>query len=357
MRLRTMTTAHRDAVERGSALGTTFAAQFERTAALYLGHFAELGIPDDDVRGIAERSHAALRQWTPAQADESDAIADAARVERWRLGAVGARTEILAAAPPRREGECSTAVRVGPGVVAETFQTWDWHDFLVPEGLLMAYQSSAGLEVKLFTEFGTAAKIGVNSAGIGLHFNILSHRTDSVAGGVPVHAIARRILEEARTLDDAERIARSAAVSASTVFTVIQQDGDGSSAASIEVSPAGVAVVPPDGDGWLLHTNHFLDPALAEGDTMPPESTTLERLGHLAAVRDELEGLEPARRALAACGGQGEQAAICMTPDAGLHPIDQWATLLTISLDAVGIALDFFPGRPDQAATAGLDRF
>ncbi|KAF2413451.1 peptidase C45 [Microbacterium sp. B35-04] len=357
MELRTFTSTTTDPAARGRELGTAFAPQFERTAALYLDHFEELGIGADEVRGIAERSRAALAAWAPGLAAEADAIADAAQVERWRVAAVGARTEILAAAPPRAISECSTAVHVGPGEAAESIQTWDWHDFLVPEGLLWAFPSEAGLDVKLFTEFGTAAKIGVNSAGLGLHFNILSHASDSDAGGVPVHAIARRVLEEARSIADARRIAASATVSASTVLTVFETGPAGSRAASLELSPAGLGVVDPAADGWLLHTNHFLDPELFRGDTMPADSTTRERFAHLDAVRSGLAGLGPAARALAACGGQGADADICMAPDPALPRIDQWATLLTVAVDTEAFALDVFPGRPDEAAAAGFTRF
>lgn len=357
MRLRTLKSAQRDPVARGRALGAAFTAQYRRTAELYLEHFAELGVPTPDVRAIAERSHAALTDWAPGLAADSDAIADAAGLERWRLAAVGARTEILAAAPPRGEGECSTAVHVRAGRPAESIQTWDWHDFLVPEGLLLAFPSAAGLDVKLFTEFGTAAKIGVNSAGLGLHFNILSHVSDSAAGGVPVHAIARRILEEAGSIEDARRIAASATVSASTVLTVFASDSAGSRAASLELSPAGLGVVEPGPDGWLLHTNHFLDPVLSAGDTMPADSTTAERYAHLDGVRGGLADLEPAARALAVCGGRGAGAAVCMTPDPALPRLDQWATLLTVGVDTAGFALDVYAGRPDQAATAGFTRF
>jgi len=357
MRLRTATSTHRDPVVRGRELGAAFAAQYGRTAELYLAHFAELGIPSPEVRAIAERSRQALTAWDPGLAAESDAIADAAGVDRWRLAAVAARTEILAAAPPRTEGECSTAVHVGTGRAAESIQTWDWHDFLAPEGLLRAFPSRAGLDVKLFTEFGTAAKIGVNSAGLGLHFNILSHVSDSDAGGVPVHAVARRILDEARSVEDARRIAASATVSASTVLTVFTSDAADSRAASLELSPAGMGVVTPGPDGWLFHTNHFLDADLFAGDTMPADSTTAERYAHLDRVRGGLAGLDPAARALGACGGLGSEAAVCMTPDHALPRLDQWSTLLTITVDTEGFALDVFAGRPDEAAAAGFSRF
>ncbi|WP_239065797.1 C45 family autoproteolytic acyltransferase/hydolase [Microbacterium hibisci] len=414
MLLRTATSAQIDPVARGRELGAAFAPQFARAAALYLEHFAELGITPERARAIAERSRAALADWAPGIAAESDAVAAAAGIDRWRVAAVAARTEILAAAARPTEGECSTAVHVGSGP-AETLQTWDWHDFLVPDALLLAYTSGTGLRVKTFTEFGTPGKIGVNSAGLGLHFNILSHASDSDAGGVPVHAVARRILDEARSIDDARRLAASAAVSASTVLTVFESydpdssrpgsrgssapnswgsSGPGSSgssapgssgpsssgssgrashaadpagsvsrtrgshAASLELSPAGLGVVEPAADGWLFHTNHFLDPALAAGDLMPStDSTTVERLAHLETVRHELAGLDAADRALAACGAQGADAAICISPDLTLPRVDQWATLLTVSVDTVGFGLDVFAGRPDQAAAEGFTRF
>ncbi|MFJ3958168.1 C45 family autoproteolytic acyltransferase/hydolase [Arthrobacter sp. NPDC090010] len=358
MELFTATSITQDPAERGRELGAEFGDRFIRIAELYLMHFDALKIPEETVRRIAETSHAALSAWAPGLAAETEAIADAVGLETWKLAAVGARTEVLAAEPPRGEGECSTAVLVGPGRAPETMQTWDWHDFLVPDGLLLDFVAESGHKVKMFTEFGTAAKIGVNDAGLGLHFNILSHRTDSDQGGVPVHAIARRILEEASTLDDAARIAGSATVSASTVFTVFELDADGGSrAASLELSPAGLATVQPGQDGWLFHTNHFLDPELFAGDTMPADSNTAERYQHLAAVRNTLADLTPTERAGAACGGQGEHAVICMTPDTAKPLIDQWGTLLTIGVDVAGFGLDYFAGRPDQAARHGLARF
>ncbi|MDP5226461.1 MULTISPECIES: C45 family peptidase [Arthrobacter] len=358
MELFTAASTTQDPAERGRELGLEFGDRFSRIAGLYLQHFEDLDIPAETVRRIAETSHRALADWAPGLAAETEAIADSAGLELWTLAAVGARTEILAAAPPRLEGECSTAVLTREDRAPETLQTWDWHDFLVPDGLLLDFATETGRRVKMFTEFGTAAKIGVNDSGLGLHFNILSHSSDSDAGGVPVHAIARRILEEASTVEEATAIAGSATVSASTVFTVFAQTHDGGSrAASLELSPAGLAAVRPDEDGWLFHTNHFLDPELSVGDAARAESTTVERFQHLNAVRETLAGLAPVDRARAACGTDGSGAAICMVPDSTKPRIDQWGTLLTIGVDVAGFGLDYFAGRPDQAAEHGLARF
>lgn len=353
MKLHTLTTTTTDPRERGREIGTRFATEVRGASARYLAHFALLGIPPETVRETVDAGHAALRSWAPWLADESDAIAAAAGLDAWEVAAVGARTEVLAMRPAH--GECTTAVRVTPTGVPETIQTWDWHDTLAPDGLLLALSTAAGRRVKLFTEFGTAAKIGVNDGGLGLHFNILSHRSDGVGvTGVPVHAIARRVLEEATTVAEAHEIAASARVSASTVLTVASvHDG----AASIEMAPTGVALVAPDTDGWLVHTNHFLDPALAEGDTIPADAVSAERYAHTVRARAGMAAQGPAERAAAFCGGDGAEAVVCMRPDPSLPLHEQWGTLLTVSLDVAGFALDYRAGTPADAARLGLARF
>jgi isopenicillin-N N-acyltransferase-like protein len=356
MKLHPLTT-HTDPEDRGRAIGTAYGDYVRATSARYLRHFELLGVPSDRVRAIVENSSAALRNWAPALAVESDAIARAAGLATWRVAAVGARTEVLAVAPSAGEGECSTAVRLPEHGAPETIQTWDWHDELATDAMLLQLTTQEGRGVKLFTEFGTAAKIGVNDGGLGLHFNILSHRSDNGDGGVPVHAIARRILEEATTVDDAHAIATSATVSASTVLTVATYHDGMADAASIEMSPAGVAVVRAGDDGWLLHTNHFLAQDLREDDTADDASTTHQRFDHVSAVRGKMAGLDPVGRSAAFAGAAGAAAAICVRPDTAKPLQEQWGTLLTIAIDIPGFGLDYREATPDEAAALGLKRF
>ncbi|MFI7009439.1 C45 family autoproteolytic acyltransferase/hydolase [Streptomyces sp. NPDC050145] len=357
MKLHTLRTTTSDPRDRGREIGARHGDRVRDVSARYLAHFTLLGIPEPTVRDIVARSHDALRAWCPALAEESDGIAEASGVEAWRVAAVGARTEVLAAAPPGK-GECTTAVHAPPaGGPPETIQTWDWHDALTPDGLLLSLVTGAGRRVKLFTEFGAAAKIGVNDAGLGLHFNILRHRSDDAAGGVPVHAVARRVLEEATTVGEAHDIAASARLSASTVLTVVSHRDGRSEAASLEMSPAGTAVVRPGADGWLLHTNHFLDAGLADGDASIPESVSVERYDHARAVRAAMTGRPAPARAAAFCGGDGADAVVCVRADGSRPDHEQWSTLLTASLDLPGFALHHRAGSPDTAARQGLDQF
>jgi isopenicillin-N N-acyltransferase-like protein len=153
----------------------------------------------------------------------------------------------------------------------QTLQTWDWHDSLCPHGLMLALQTERGMQVKLFCEFGMLAKLGVNSAGLGLHFNILHHAATTTAAA-PVHAspVACWRTPAGRR---GHRAGTSGAVSASTVLTVFSREDSSPRAVSIELSPERTALVLPREDGWLLHTNHFLDPQLSRVSRSPTAPT------------------------------------------------------------------------------------
>lgn len=358
MKIHCFVTDTQDPQVRGQQIGETWAAQIGQTVALYLDFFNQVGVPSEQVRALGEASLQTLRNWCPALAEELVATAEGAGIPVWQLASLNARTEILAVMPASVEGECSTAVFAPAGPAApRTIQTWDWHDSLVPHGMMLQLTAGSGLTVKLFTEFGMLGKIGVNSAGLGLHFNILHHASDNACAGVPVHAIARRILEEATTVEEAVALARSARVSASTVLTVFTRAEHGLRAASIELSPAAVAVVLAGSDGWITHTNHFLDPALSLNERTPDVSTTYARLAHVNAMRADMIVADLDLRANAMCGAAGAQAPICFHRDLSLPAAERWETLLTIGIDTRDVVLEYAAGNPKQLAVNGFVRF
>lgn len=360
----------RTAPSRGRELGATWAGPIRAAVTAYQGHFRDLGVADDTVAAIADASTEALSRWSPELGDELTSIAEGARLTTRQLGLLNARTEVLAAAPPPSEGECSTLVRVPPANDLEratAFQTWDWHSALVPEALMWRYEPAPGQWVKTFTEPGMLAKIGINARGLAVHLNILHHGTDSASGGVPVHAIARRILDEAATVGEAFDIAQSAEVSASSVLTVLATGSGAPEASSIEVSPAGTALVPASEDGWLVHTNHFLDHELREGAGLLDESSTsLPRYAHLEGLRatdpsgaglsgsetqgPRMPGTELPALARTLCGPAGAATPICMQDNLTLPVHLRWRTLLSILLHPSSGSIEYWPGRPDEVA-------
>ncbi|WP_043618792.1 C45 family autoproteolytic acyltransferase/hydolase [Nonomuraea candida] len=334
---------------RGKELGSRLAPRITANLAGYTELFRVAGAGDAQVRAWGERALERSAAWAPGLADEMAEIAAGAGLEPWQVAVVNARTEILAAidmtgAPGvAGEGECSTSVVLPPDGPPRTVQTWDWHDHLRDAPVLWEYEHGSGRVVRTFTEAGALAKIGVTTAGLGVHFNLLRHRSDSADIGVPVHLIARRILDEADTVAQAAEIARSARVSASTVITVVTE----TEAASIEISPAGVAVIPPRPGGVLLHCNHFLDDGLAAGERHANDRPgTYRRLRHLEENVAGLRGADLHGRALAMLGHEPDGAPVCAHPDL-TQPIHQrWETIATIGLDLPAGRLRVHRGGP-----------
>lgn len=346
---------------RGRAYGTTVAGQVRDRIERYRQAYAALGVPAGIAEEVADGSIDAIRAWTPDQADELAGIAAGAGVPLAELMLLNARTEILAHAPAPAT-ECSTVVALHRGRRPQTLQTWDWNGDLVPTAVLLEAMVD-GRVVRTFAETGMLGKIGVARApgapGIGVHFNILHHRSDRSAIGVPVHVVLRRILDEATGLDDAIAIASSAPLGASTVLTVVEGESEHSRAraASLELSPAGVGVVDPV-DGFLAHTNHYLDAALAEGEAARATSTTWVRLEHVLSQRASLvTAHDTVEMASAMCGAAGADASVCVRSAPGAEFADRWSTLLTASLDVDVAAIDWFAGPPSGLTAETVRRF
>ncbi|MFB4268261.1 C45 family autoproteolytic acyltransferase/hydolase [Nonomuraea sp. GTA35] len=350
----TFTSSQTDPRARGKELGTHLRKQVAANLAGYTDLFRVAGAGDAQVRAWGERALDAGAAWAPELAEEIAGIAAGAGLEPWQVAVINARTEILAAIDMVGHGECSTSVVLPQDGPPRTVQTWDWHDHLRDAPVLWEYEQASGRVVRTFTEAGTLAKIGATTAGLGVHFNILRHESDSPELGVPVHLIARRILDEAATVEEAADIARSARVSASTVITVVTE----SHAASIEISPAGVAVIPPGPDGVLLHCNHFLDAGLAAGERHATERPgTYDRMRHLEANVEGLSGAELNGRALAMLSHAPEGAPVCAHPDL-TQPINQrWETVATIGLDLRAGRLRVHRGGPCQVTEATWQTF
>lgn len=353
MTIPTHTSTAIDPHARGREFGARWPAEIAATFDGYAELFDAHGAPAGRVRACGEEALTRTAEWAPALAAEMAGIAAGSGLADWQIGAVNARTEILAALDAVGEGECSTAVVLpGGGAPPRTVQTWDWHPHLRDVPVLWEYEPRPGRTVRTFTEFGVLGKIGVNTAGLGVHFNILGHASDSAEIGVPVHLVARRILDEATSVDEAVALARSARTSASTAITVVTPDA----AATLELCPDGVAVVPAD--GVLLHTNHFLDHALAGGERLAMERPlTIDRLEHLRAHPDAFAAVDVTERVGALLSHGPDGAPVCAHPDpsAALH--ERWETVATISLDLSGAGVLVHEGGPCRVTPGSWQPF
>jgi isopenicillin-N N-acyltransferase like protein len=161
--------------------------------------------------------------------------------------------------------------------------------------------------------------------------------------GVPVHIIARRLIDEAGSVSAGLKLIGTAPVS--TAITVIGSPRAGKSAISAELWPDGPAFLLPDPDGLLLHTNHFLSPRAADGDTEPVnEPDTLVRLEvlrrHLSGRGNDLsssEALDVLR---------GHTGYLCCHPEPGQPLQYEFQTLASVRIDFAASDLAIIGGPP-----------
>ncbi len=239
-------------VDRGRAFGVALAGAVEQTLTLYRRL----------LQGMSLREAGSGVRLADELMDEVEGIASGAGVNVFELLAVNARTELLA-------GGCSVVARG-----SWQAQTWDWHPAAAPVVWTMCVDGGWLCTV---TEAGMVGKMGLNSYGVSCGFNYLRSSVDG-AGGVPVHALARAVLE-CRSAAEA-RVCLGAA-SASVALTVAAPDG----LFCAEVSPGGVRFVAPGDDGWLVHTNHFLLPPRLGVDAQVEPMSLARRSQLLARVR------------------------------------------------------------------------
>ncbi len=327
-----------DPFERGRSRGAGADDGIRRTIERYFDLFGVVGIREEVVRDDVESISASIAEWSPGLGAELAGVASGARVEPWRVVAVNARTEILSRATGTRPGECSTITSAVDGVVGA--QTWDWHEELDDCWHLQRVRGTRHDYVGL-TEFGILAKIGLNSAGVGVMLNILGHREDRPFG-VPVHLVCARILAEASSLSDALDLLLGAPTTTSSAITVLTA----TESATVELSPLGAAIVEQELP-TRIHTNHFLASRLREGENRALYEPDSQQ--RLALLSDRIGRSAPSTAGdLLDCLGAHapDGADVCCHPAEGAVFGQRWSTLATVTIEPGHQALTVFEGGP-----------
>jgi len=333
--------------ERGHDFGRTFAAEIARNVSWYRQLFHATGqLSTAEIRSLGAHALDATSDWAPGLATEIEAIATGAGLAPELVAALNARTEILGSCRARSH-ECTTVVALGPeGSAPIAVQTWDWHDGVADGWLIWTIEEPSGRIVQTLTEYGIVGKLGVSSSRIALLLNILRHREDARRIGTPIHVIARRVLSDARDLNDALLIIASASPSASSAMTFVAVEGEEQTALTAELWSGGPSYVLPDRDGLIVHTNHFLDQRAAAGDREPALGPDSFLRYEIVRRRLETKPTDKARVHASLVSHLGGAGAVCCHPDPSAPLGERYMTLATVSFDVAGGRLDVHSGTP-----------
>jgi isopenicillin-N N-acyltransferase-like protein len=361
--VRTFTSSALPAYDRGVELGERHAEDVARTVAdydrLFRARRAQCSDDPFDVDLWSERAWAVIGALAPQAAQEIRGIADGSGVDVRRIAGINARTELLAIANPTGTDECSTVVSLAPGRPPVAVQTWDWYAAMAGNWFHWTIPHPDGRVVQTVTEYGILGKIGVNTSGVGVMFNMLHHAHDLTGGepadgeatgshpiGYPLHLLARRVLDDARSVADAVDLIGSVRTSASSSLTVVEERA----AVSAELFPGGLGLLRPDEDGLLVRTNHFVSAegrggCLAE-DIGPGSRIRIDTLRGALSGRASDRAIDGLDDVVATMLDHRDVGGVCAHPDAAYQPVLQHATLATVGLDVAGHGLDVRPGGP-----------
>jgi isopenicillin-N N-acyltransferase like protein len=335
--------------QRGVAYGEAFQARIRKSLAAYRSAFQAYNLPWKHSVRVAERWRPSVADCAPEAFEEITGIAEGANVEPLAILALNLRTEILASIDQSvPSGEC-TAFAVLPYASANSHvllaQNWDWMIHSQHTVVVLEVVRDDAPAFTTFVEAGLIAKIGLNSAGIGIATNALRGPRDPIEGGVPYH-IVLRMLFDASSKQEALQLLQSLSHASSANFLVASAEG---TAVDVEVEAgdaAGIRVAPVC-NGVMTHTNHFLtglqqtvDPGLTK---YPSSVSRLKTAQTLINDRAPIT-LEMLRDALA--NHSGYPMSICAHPDMTAPSAERGLTAASLIMDLTDAHVLLADGNP-----------
>ncbi len=353
--------------EQGLAHGRVLRAEIARNLAIYIDRFErEAKLPRAEALARAASYAEAIGDLDPEYYAGMRGIAAGAGLALDQIAALNVRYELLyyqfgQNATAVRQPDGCTAFAIAPSVSAEGHlligENWDW----IPEvrGALVRTTEADGLVTLGFTEAGIfGAKIGLNSAGLGLLINgMVATSDDWSRQTLPFHARCRAILRS-RCLDDAVAVVTGTARPCAANYLIAQTPDQ---IMDIEAAPDRVRCWPAEA-GCLCHTNHFLDPRTLgvvepEIERGPDSQDRLARMRHLLGD-DHPAGIRMLSRAdleAALRDRQGDPDGICRYSDLTQPPEERYATVVSVIMDLHTQTLWVSDGPPDANAYARFD--
>jgi len=259
---------------------------------------------------------------------------------------LNARSEILFN-PQVLAQECTTmaalpeATQNGETLLA---QNWDWYQEVVNCQVILKIGDRDGKPAMItFTEAGQLAKIGLNSAGIGLVVNNLT--SDQPRTGVPWIFLTRRVLESC-SLAQALGYVLNTGRAHSLNFLIGYAAGE---AVNLETSPVEAHVLWPE-NGVCVHTNHYLTPGRDFRDlktSIDPYPSTYLRCRRVQKMAAEMKGNIDVHKIQNILKDHMDKPfSVCMHRNQAVAPLLQMATCLSIVMNLSRRQIHYTLGNP-----------
>jgi isopenicillin-N N-acyltransferase-like protein len=346
--------------ERGQQYGAQAASRIKRGIEIYqeiFEHYAGW-----DWAKVVKHAHSfepVFESYRSHFLTEMRGIAEGAGVSLGDILALNVRTEVMFAGVARAAAKECTAFVALPEVTKDRHtligQNWDWKPATSETLVILEVEPEKGPRFVTVVEAGMLAKIGFNSAGIGLTTNALVSDHDKGLPAVPYHAVLRAVLES-ETPAAALLAITYHRRSSSANYLIGHRDGE---AINVETAPGDysrVYVQFPEGEVYG-HANHFASPGFGLKDVGMWEGPgSLFRAHRVKKLLERSAGevtVEVSQKVLT--DHFSNPSSICSHTDPKLSPVEQFATITSVIMDLDTREMWVTNGNPCQTPYHHLD--
>ena len=335
------------AFEQGYKHGQTLSREIAHNLDLYFYRFQnECGLGKDEVLARAKQYNQSIAQRHPTYFEGMKGIVKGSGADAIEIAALNVRYEILYYQYATKGiAEGCTSLAIDRSYSAENHlilaQNWDW--FPETKGAIIHTHRLDGLETLAFTEAGIfGGKIGLNSAGIGLLINGLVALEDNwMQLEKPFHVRCHEILQQTQ-FEQAIGVVTKQRRACSANFMIGSAK---SGTVNIEAAPDTVSIVGSD-YGYLVHTNHFVDPAALGIHEVEERMHSEHRFNRLCSLLPSNSNVndDDIKRWLS--DHNGHPNSICQHRDPAYPEAEQYVTVVSVILNLDTLTMQVATGQP-----------
>ena len=330
----------------GLAHGTIARARIHTSIRNYTRLFQDVaGISWNGARSRASTFLCPLQRAVPELVVEMRGIATGAQVDFLDILTLNVRSEIALTTFSDGCTSIAQAPQDGSGAVFVA-QNWDWVGEAAEAMVLLDIRrtgadSKPSPRIRMLGEAGLVGKFGFNDRGVALCMNAIQ-AADLDPQKLPVHVAMRKALE-CSSFKEVLRMLNEQGVASTVNLMVTDVTG---SIAAVECSPHGNALIEPDKDGLVCHTNHLCTTDMLASVKDRPSHNSFSRL---ARIQELARGVPPSfegiRRHLSDVNGA--PTAICRSAAVNAVGMQRMETLATIIMDVRALKAEVSLGKPN----------
>jgi len=328
-----------DPPARGRQYGEKAKALIEKNVGLYREAFkGAAGVTWERALDFSKTFLKRIKEFDPTLLEEMQGMAKGSGRLLEEILLINLRTEILFGLKKLQEAEGCTSFCALPDITRQgntiLGQNWDYKPFAAETMILLQVNQEKAPDILTIAEAGQLARMGMNSAGLGICNNYIECEKDgmNMEKGIPTTLIRRQALSQEKYYRMVGTIIHTPR-SFSGNYLVATAEGDGD-ATDIEATPETAYFLFPK-DGLIVHSNHIkgAGPGYVGAMRLGVENSLYRDRRLEQLLRKSAWKLDPPEIMEALKDHFGYPLSVCRHPEEEKPWHDQWRTNASVIMD------------------------